>query len=83
MQAYIMYMMPNINFLCSKGGVIIRKIIPHYHCLGQFDDVNNQLIVRDYMPMKTLQVLSYMALHKGNFWEGSQWWTNGFEIAIW
>lgn len=29
-----------------------------------FDDVNNQLIVRDYMPMKTLQVLSYMALRK-------------------
>lgn len=47
----------------------MRKIIPFQsnHCLGHIsffrpDDVNNQLIVRDYMPMKTLQVLSYMAL---------------------
>lgn len=71
MQAYIMYMMPNLIFQCSKGGVIMRKIIPFQsnHCLGHLsfirpDDVNNQLIVRDYMPMKTLQVLSYIALYK-------------------
>lgn len=49
----------------------MRKFIPFQsnHCLGNLsfitpDDVNNQLIVRDYMPMKTLQVLSYIALYK-------------------
>lgn len=66
----------------------MRKIIPFQsnhrlgHIMGHIsflrpDDVNNQLIVRDYMP-KTLKVLSYMALNKQtdvSFREGSQWLT--------